>query len=78
MTTIKDNFIKLNLEELITMDIALESKVRILSYALGVDKEYKLKAYAGGLVLNTRDLDNVGISNSNLITLRLLNRILNN
>tara|TARA_R110000782_G_C14581772_1_gene388606 strand:+ start:308 stop:544 length:237 start_codon:yes stop_codon:yes gene_type:complete len=78
MTTIKDNLIELSLEELITMDIALDSKVRILAYTLGADKEHKLKAYAGGLVLNTRELDHVGVSASNLVILRLLNQILNN
>ena len=70
--------IKLSFEELITMDIPLESKIRILGYALGIDKEHELKAYAGGLVLNTRELDNVGVSSSNLIILRLINQILNN
>jgi hypothetical protein len=68
--------IKLSFEELITMDIPVESKIRVLGYALGVDKERELKAYAGGLVLNTRDLDMVGVSCSNLIILRLINQIL--
>ena len=72
------NDIRLSFEELITMDIAIESKIRILEYTLGVDKERELKAYAGGLVLNTRELDNVGVSSSNLIILRLINQILNN
>ena len=70
--------IGLSFEELITMDIAIESKIRILEYTLGVDKEHELKAYAGGLVLNTRELDHIGVSNSNLIILRLINQILNN
>tara|TARA_R110002096_G_scaffold259024_1_gene452536 strand:+ start:565 stop:786 length:222 start_codon:yes stop_codon:yes gene_type:complete len=70
--------IRLHFEELITMDIAIESKIRILEYTLGVDKERELKAFAGGLVLNTRELDNVGVSNSNLIILRVINQIINN
>ena len=72
------NDIKLSFGELIAMDIPIESKIRILGYTLGADKERELKAYAGGLVLNTRDLEMVGISNSNLIILRLINQILNN
>ena len=72
------NGISLSFEELITMDISIESKIRILEYTLGVDKEHELKAYAGGLVLNTRELDHVGISSSNLIILRVINQIINN
>ena len=72
------NDIRLSFEELITMDIAIASKIRIFEYTLGVDKERELKAYAGGLVLNTRELDHVGISSSNLIILRIINQIINN
>jgi hypothetical protein len=68
--------IELSFEEVIALDIPIAAKRVLLEYTLGVDMEQKLKAYAGGIVLNTHELNYVGITPHNIKILRLVNRIL--
>ena len=70
--------IRLDFEEVIALDIPIEAKRVLLEYTLGADFEQKLKAYAGGIVLNTHELKCVGVTPHNINILRLVNKILKN
>ena len=68
MTTIKDNLIKLSIEDLMFMDIGTREKKIILRYCMGSDLDRLLERYCGSLILSQDEFDfkENGISNANI------------
>jgi hypothetical protein len=57
MTTIKDNLVKLSIEDLMFMDIGAREKKIILKYCMGNELEVRLERYCGSLILSQDEFD---------------------
>ena len=64
--------ITLDLEDLLSLDIATESKKVILKYCLGDDMKNLIYQHAGRIALNGKDLDQHGLAPRSIKILRQL------